>query len=124
LEKHLKDVAKKIKDHPRPCSEAPQSTVLDLCDKFVDKIRKHTEGARGNEDFFQNITDDFELLKKKLHETHPRFVLDGHIQDVLPAETTSETTSDPEETESESVKDDAAQGILLRLGCMAILTFP
>jgi hypothetical protein len=121
LEKHLKDVNKKIKEIPRSCSEAPQSTVLDLCDEFVDRIRKHTEGARGYEDFFQKFNDDFELLKMKLHGTHPRFVLGGRVEGEQPADTTSnedseKSTSDPE---SESDNEDMGQGTLLRLGSNA-----
>ena len=122
LEKHLKDVNKEIKNIPRSCSEAPQSTVLDLCDEFVDRIRKHTEGARGYEDFFQKFNDDFDLLKMKLHGTHPRFVLGGREQ---PADTTSNSEEDSEkstsEPESESVNEDMGQGTLLRL--LRILTF-
>jgi hypothetical protein len=120
LQKHLKDVNKKIKELPRSCSEAPQSTVLDLCDEFVDRIRKHTDGARGYEDFFQNVADDFELLKMKLHGTHPRFVLSGdRVEGQQPADTTSKTSEDSEkstsEPESDSVNEDVGQGTLLRL---------
>jgi len=75
LEKHLKDVGQEIKDLPPSCTESPQSTILNLCDKFIEKIRHYTEGARDYEAFHQSLMKKFELLKETLRSTHPRLLL-------------------------------------------------
>ena len=115
LAKHLKDVEKRIKEQPPPCSEAPQHTLFGLCDEFADKIRKCTEGAQGFEGFFQSIMEDFEVLKTKLYETHPKFILGEQSETARTTETTPEKTQDSEE--------DLQPGIPLPLRNQNILTF-
>ena len=59
-----------------PCSAAPQSTVLNVCDEFLERIRNHTDVKEGFEDFNQRIRQEFDVLMQNIQKTHPRFVLD------------------------------------------------
>lgn len=59
-----------------PCSAAPQSTVLNVCDEFLERIRSHTDVKEGFEDFNQRIRQEFDVLMQNIQKTHPRFVLD------------------------------------------------
>lgn len=88
-----------------PSSASPQSTILNVCDEFLGRIRNHTEVKEGFERFNQRIRQEFGILMQNIQETRPRFVLD--LQAVV--ESSSPLSSENEENEDEDVIERSIQ---------------